>query len=242
MMASSTVFVIYALATLYGKQIPLIIVACISGIAASILYIAMAWYVAAISQPDELGKHNGIFLAIRNSNVIFGNAAAGIFFTYSDKYRVFVGILAVVGFIGVLTFLLLRDPPAQNQRRQFRVETLTETIKMFQSRRMLMMALLALYLGSSPTLTGGKLANRMPKSRLGFAFAIYGGTQLIAGVTMGVVSDIVGRPKTLFLGFLSSSLAIAVSSFVRSNQLWVFFVCYVLFGLGDIVLLTQMFR
>lgn len=254
MVLGGVLFVVY-MVTLVKVYRPVVLVASVViGFGAAILWVAQGSYLMACSPDGAKGRNAGIFWGIFQLCNVVGNLASYFVLQYLSHTWLFV-ILAICGALGVVVLCLLKPPYAyQDVERQPELRSVVEAPvpvnelvadMWFWIRQKPVLALLPMcfFTGFELAFWTGEFTQLMPADDIGLVLTAVGVTEVIGGVTVGPLSDLLGRKVIASAGACAYGAALVGTYFMfrESAGGWVKFVAAAGFGFGDCCFNTQVY-
>lgn len=193
------------------------------GLGAAVLWTAQGKFLAQNSNLNTMTRNTGIFWALFQSSLIWGNLF--VYFKFSGVQEINSSVrtilfisLTVVGCFGVLLMLLFRSPSKRsNEPKESMKEVFVRSLQLIVTKEMMMLAVLFLYTGletsfwSSVFITSvghTKHFGTQAKQLVGFSGLATGLGQILGGLLFGILGNCAPskRPDkslVVFIGFLA---------------------------------------
>jgi len=214
-----------------------------SGFGASVLWTAQGSYLAKNSDDLTLGFHSGVFFGLFFINAIVGNLMAAIFIhVLHFKPVILIIVLFVISAVAALSFLLLRKPLFESEKKaEFNLtKDFSQTLMLFRELKMLMLLPVIIYSGFSQSYFTSRITQQMGEDLIGFVMCAFGVTDTVASVVMGKLSDKVGRKPVLIFSTLVGLTGYTLSFWADQERPWLFFIIMACLGCSDAGYNTQL--
>jgi len=237
------------------KIIPPIIYAAsvIIGFGAAILWVAQGAFITKCSDKSTLGRNNGIFWGIFQLSGILGNLSAFWIFKNKESSEFLFSVLlgcSIAGFIVLLLlraiktkadFLTLADPKTRGASI---LELIRKSFGLMVSRKdMLLMLMIMFYSGFELSYFSGEFPLLMEKNLIGAVMSVFGASEVVGGVLLGKLSDVVGRKSMMVFAYFSYCSGLFLSWIIKihPHRMWLAFIAAIGLGLGDSTFNTQIY-
>uniref|UniRef100_A0A914XCW1 UNC93-like protein MFSD11 n=1 Tax=Plectus sambesii TaxID=2011161 RepID=A0A914XCW1_9BILA len=234
MIIGSLTYVLFLLSFLYVDSWSLYLVSAINGLGGALLWTGQGNYMTLNSDDFTAGRNSGIVWAIYQLCLVSGGTFLFIVFQFTDKHfdqstiRILYSVFAVLGALGVLTFVFLRQPPkqessSQKEQKHDHVKNILATFKLMFSKDMMILSVMFMYSGIELTFWSGiystslaftnKLADVAGNNMLAYNAVAIGLGQIMGGTIFGVFGERTnkfGRYPIVLLGCVTHLLCFAL--------------------------------
>uniref|UniRef100_A0A8C9XMZ2 Major facilitator superfamily domain containing 11 n=1 Tax=Sander lucioperca TaxID=283035 RepID=A0A8C9XMZ2_SANLU len=202
------------------------------GIGAAVLWTAQGNVLAINSTDDTIGRNSGIFWALLQFSLFFGNLYiycawhGHVHITDKDRQTVFIS-LTVISLVGCFLFFLIRkpdpEPTAPSEQSQSQSESsesfsAARAFKMFGTKEMLLLSLSIAYTGLELTFYSGVYGTCIgamtrfgqdAKSLIGISGICIGVGEILGGGVFGMLNKCnrFGRNPVVLLGLITHYVA-----------------------------------
>uniref|UniRef100_A0A8C9XQT7 Major facilitator superfamily domain containing 11 n=1 Tax=Sander lucioperca TaxID=283035 RepID=A0A8C9XQT7_SANLU len=205
------------------------------GIGAAVLWTAQGNVLAINSTDDTIGRNSGIFWALLQFSLFFGNLYiycawhGHVHITDKDRQTVFIS-LTVISLVGCFLFFLIRKPdpeptaPSEQSQSQsessesFSAARKNSSFKMFGTKEMLLLSLSIAYTGLELTFYSGVYGTCIgamtrfgqdAKSLIGISGICIGVGEILGGGVFGMLNKCnrFGRNPVVLLGLITHYVA-----------------------------------
>jgi len=230
------------------KIIPAVVYASsvVIGFGASILWVAQGAFLTKCSDESTRGRNSGIFWGLFQLSGILGNLGAYGILEMDEPPSFLFLVLSACGGVGVLILLLLRPIKSKtdNDKVKSVVVLFKQAFSLFARKEMLLLLMLMFFSGFELSYFSGEFPLLMEKKIIGAVMSVFGVAEVLGGLVLGKLSDIVGRKLMVLagLGFYCGALVLSwVAKFhpVQLSYLW--FIAAAGLGLGDSLFNTQIY-
>ncbi|XP_076046770.1 UNC93-like protein MFSD11 isoform X2 [Oratosquilla oratoria] len=192
------------------------------GAGAALIWTGQGNYLTLMSDESTISRNSGIFWAMLQSSLLFGN----LFVYYQFQGQDIIGyhtrlvvfsVLTVVAVIGVLIMLFLPKPGSSNSGRTDNLggpyQALKSSFALFKTRDMLLLSVTFFYTGIELSFFSGvysatiSFTNRFPDSKklVGLSGICIGCGEILGGAVFGIFgkkTNKFGRDPIVLLGYL----------------------------------------
>ncbi|XP_073975064.1 UNC93-like protein MFSD11 [Rhodnius prolixus] len=224
MVLGSITYLIFIASFLWPKTWLLYLVSFIIGFGASIIWTGQGNYLTLNSDDNTMARNSGIFWALLQSSMLFGNFYVYMVFqgksTIDHYTRWLVStVLSGICAIGVLLLILLRPAVSAEgnvitRRRVGPLQAFVEAVKLFARKEMILLCITFLYTGFelsfysgvySPSIGSTLVISENPKELVGLSGIFIGVGEILGGVIFGLLGSKTvrwGRSPIVLLGFV----------------------------------------
>jgi len=179
-------------------------------------------------------------------NAVIGNLMAALVLWLGQGISLVFWILFGCGCVADLLFLLLKNPKYKSESSaEKKPIKINETLKMFLEPRMLLMTVVLIYSGISQSFFYSRFPQAITGglSMVGLVMATLGGSDTLASLFMGRLSDVIGKKPVLLFATISGLAAYIITSglVIPLNETYLFFVVAALMGISDAGYNTQLY-
>uniref|UniRef100_A0A8C9XMP2 Major facilitator superfamily domain containing 11 n=1 Tax=Sander lucioperca TaxID=283035 RepID=A0A8C9XMP2_SANLU len=191
------------------------------GIGAAVLWTAQGNVLAINSTDDTIGRNSGIFWALLQFSLFFGNLYiycawhGHVHITDKDRQTVFIS-LTVISLVGCFLFFLIRKPDPEPTN--IFLKDRWEAFKMFGTKEMLLLSLSIAYTGLELTFYSGVYGTCIgamtrfgqdAKSLIGISGICIGVGEILGGGVFGMLNKCnrFGRNPVVLLGLITHYVA-----------------------------------
>ena len=226
----------------------------LNGFGASILWIAQGVFLTKNSTKETLGRNSGIFFGFFQLNQVLGNLIAALIVVHTGDTRnpaqLFI-LFTVTSALSVLLFLFLQTPPkdqAMIEPPLYNVNVLTRLRDMWRTltdRNFLLLVLIIAYSGFSQSFFSGSFTKELGRYLLNYVMIFFGVADALGSFMFGKVIDVLGRKPILLIAtamvIISTILLLSVSREVLQHRNMLYYICAIMFGLGDAGVTTVLY-
>ena len=262
-------YVVYMASLIHIQPAVVLLTSAVNGFGASLLWVAVGGLLTKCSGRDDRGRNTGIFWSIFQLSLILGNAIGFAVSSSAGGYTLLFVIFTVLGSAGTLLLLALKRFPSDtapavtayassdaNGEHSAGGETTTLGLlklmwRLFTSSSLLLLFPAFCFQGLEFSFWNGEFPLLLPTASLGPVMLFAGVGEALGGLTMGTLSDRIGRSATWLLGCIVYTVGLAGLYVVRQQvhggglqlggvSVW----CYVsalCFGLADAAINTQIY-
>ncbi|CAG7732535.1 unnamed protein product [Allacma fusca] len=236
MVVGSVIYSVFIATFLWPNTTLLYTMSAVLGFGAAILWTAQGCYLTLSSSPETMSRNSGVFWAILQSSMFFGNS-----FVYWQFYgskeistemrQIVFSVLTVISVIGICCFVFLRavspfrqegDPDSDLNLRVIRdspVDSMTKSFRLFfTNKKMLLLSVtffytgieLSFYSGVYSTAVGNTSTLVEAKRLVGLIGILVGAGEILGGASFGILATRTvkfGRDPVVLLGFVSHIVA-----------------------------------
>lgn len=237
---SALTFVAFVASFVYPVDGVIYATSALVGVGAGVLWVCNGTWIFQNSTPANRGLHNGVFWSLFQTSGLTGNLVAFGVFEEVDpsKYWVLMTFLAASCLLGALILLFsLRMPPAGTaivEPASFKERT-KAALDVLCTRNCWLMMALFIFTGFDFTFTGSELPFLIDTRMAGAVLAVWGGAEMVGGLTAGPLSDRVGRKFVMVLSSFVFAVGLGLTAVLRSfpAQAYLAYIAAALFGLSD---------
>lgn len=226
----------------------------VNGFGAAILWIAQGTFLTKNSTKETLGRNSGIFFGFFQLNQVLGNLIAALIVVHTNDStnpaQLFI-LFTVTSALSVLLFLFLQTPPkdqAMIEPPLYNVNVLTRLKDMWRTltdRNFLLLVLIIAYSGFSQSFFSGSFTKELGRYLLNYVMIFFGVADALGSFMFGKVIDVLGRKPILLIAtamvIISTILLLAVSREVLQQRNMLYYICAIMFGLGDAGVFTVLY-
>lgn len=221
MIIGAVTYSMFIASFLVPKTWLLYLVSVIVGAGAALIWTGQGNYLTLMSTEKTMSRNSGIFWAMLQSSMVFGNIFVYFQFrgqTIIDEHTRYVvfGALTAVSFLGLLVLVLLPKPGQGSGREDIAstpTEELVKSLKLFRTKEMMLLSVTFLYTGLELSFFSGVYSACLsftqrfpdPKMLVGLSGIFIGCGEIIGGATFGIFGSKTikfGRDPIILLGFL----------------------------------------
>lgn len=230
MLVGAVTYCLFMVSFLFPRTWLLYLASVILGMGASITWTGQGSYLARCSDPTTISRNSGIFWAMLQASMFFGNLF--VYFQFQENHinketrNLVIGVLIAVGLLGVIFLAALRPQLDNSSNRndgelQEKQSGLTSAIKAFKSalelfltRDMLLLSVAFFYTGSELSFFSGVYGSSIgftlsisetPKQIVGLAGICIGLGEVLGGGLFGILGNKTtryGRDPIVIAGFI----------------------------------------
>ncbi|ODN05433.1 UNC93-like protein MFSD11 [Orchesella cincta] len=236
MLAGAVLYTAFIASFLYPKTWLLYLMSAVLGIGAAVIWTAQGSYLAICSDETTMSRNSGVFWAILQSSMFFGNTF--VFFAFDTKdesakieesTRILVfSVLTGVAIIGVICMLFLRTPGRVDRTvpmldiqlpEHGAVAAFKKSLKLFTKKEMVLLSFTFFYTGIELSFFSGvystsvgstEALGTIAKRLVGLSGILVGAGEVIGGALFGLLGARTvknGRDPIVLLGFLCHTVA-----------------------------------
>eukprot|EP00475_Leptophrys_vorax_P046049 TRINITY_DN9746_c0_g1_i1.p1 TRINITY_DN9746_c0_g1~~TRINITY_DN9746_c0_g1_i1.p1 ORF type:complete len:440 (-),score=126.85 TRINITY_DN9746_c0_g1_i1:27-1346(-) len=191
------------------------------------------------------GLFNGTFFSFFQSAQFLGNLLVALLFQAKVANSTVFLVLTLVCFSGTLFMFFIQEPQLEDKSdagMQFGQKGFDwSNFKMFKDRKFQLMVAIIFFSGIECGFLFGALPALVPDILLRFyVLAVMGISDMLASLSLGTLSDRIGRIPVLMIGLTSGTIAfIVVMACSSSPTTGLYFAVAILLGISDAVMNTQ---
>lgn len=247
MFLGAITYVLYSFSFIYLTTTLFYLAAGLIGLGAGLLWTAQGSFLSKISDSTTHTRNAAIFWSMLQSSILFGNLFVYFAFdnqtTISDKTRYIVyGVLTIVGALGTLFLLLLRDKKKEDSdtnsdqvgqdqhQQQVALDAspwgqFVEALRLAKSWDMLLLSTAFLFTGQLLSFFTGVYGTAIgatsqfgldSKKYIGLAGICIGLGEIMGGATFGLlgsrINRYMGRDAIFLLGYLATMVALSLTA------------------------------
>ena len=226
----------------------------VNGFGAAILWIAQGTFLTKNSTKETLGRNSGIFFGFFQLNQVLGNLIAALIVVHtndaSNPAQLFI-LFTVTSALSVLLFLFLQTPPKDAGMIEpplYNVNVVTRLKEMWRTltdRNFLLLVMIIAYSGFSQSFFSGSFTKELGRYLLNYVMIFFGVADALGSFMFGKVIDVLGRKPILLIAtamvIISTILLLSVSREVLQHRNMLYYICAIMFGLGDAGVFTVLY-
>eukprot|EP00164_Ancoracysta_twista_P016019 GFYU01026706.1.p1 GENE.GFYU01026706.1~~GFYU01026706.1.p1 ORF type:complete len:521 (+),score=116.54 GFYU01026706.1:59-1621(+) len=228
---------------------------------------------SSLTTASVRGTYSGVFWGIFQVCNVAGNLSAYFVFSHMSSSALFV-MFCVFGTIGMLMFLLLKpfpttlpddtpaaatkqsameeseagDAPGPERLRPW--ESFLVAIRQFSQPYLMLYAPMFFWTGFELSFVSGEFPQLLPEGNIGIVLTMTGIGEIVGGIVIGRMSDVIGRSWSIVIGSVIYALSLVLACFLKydvatSSSIYdiptIAFIAAFGFGIGDSVFNTQVF-
>ncbi|KAL3285315.1 hypothetical protein HHI36_019424 [Cryptolaemus montrouzieri] len=225
MFIGSLTYMLFIMSFLWPKTWLLYTASAIIGAGAALIWTGQGTYLTLNSSPATISRNSGMFWAMLQCSMLFGNLFVYIEFDGQDYIQkdvrtLVIWVLSGLSIAGVVVFLILPNPPkgSDDEVRTEEpmpgpVEVFLDAMKLFITPRMLMLCVaflysgieLGFYSGVYSTAVGATSKLENAKKLVGLSGVFIGLGEVLGGLLFGILGKKTtkwGRDPIVIVGFL----------------------------------------
>lgn len=229
----------------------------LNGFGASILWIAQGVFLTKNSTKETLGRNSGIFFGFFQMNQVIGNLIAAAILAHErnntqNPVQLFI-LFTVTSACSVLLFFVLKTSSPKDQKSMiepplYNVNVMTRIVDMWRTlkdRNFLLLVLIIAYSGFSQSFFSGSFTKELGRFLLNYVMIFFGVADALGSFMFGKVIDVLGRKPILLIAtamvIISTILLLAVQREVLQQRTMLYYICAIMFGLGDAGVTTVLY-
>jgi len=255
MLLGGTTYVAWFAAQIVVVPGVLVALSGLNGFGASILWIAQGVFLTKNSTKETLGRNSGIFFGFFQLNQVIGNLIAAAILAHErnntqNPVQLFI-LFTVTSACSVLLFFFLQTSPKDQKMIEpplYHVNVLTRIVDMWRTlkdRNFLLLVLIIAYSGFSQSFFSASFTKELGRFLLNYVMIFFGVADALGSFMFGKVIDVLGRKPILLIAtgmvIISTILLLAVQREVLQQRTMLYYICAIMFGLGDAGVFTVLY-
>jgi len=238
-------YTVFQIANLYPREYTLYPTAAIMGVGASVLWTSQGVYQTRCATPETAGRHSGIFWGIFQWSQITGNIISSLLL-HTASATVLFTVFSICGGVSTVLFFFLPNRNVSSQEMEKEkltpVELAKKMVIMVRTNRQLQLLFPAFIWSGASTgvfyawFTANWIKHYLGEADVGYIMCVFGAFDILGSVTLGWLSDRVGRTACLLASTMAICAGFADIGFrhgAASVPPWEICLVAALFGLGD---------